>query len=262
MALAKEIAAKADAHELWIALSGLFPDTVEPLRVIFDSLVPARASCRVDGTKRGGAPRLAQPMANNDGELVREAFLAQLRPDVVHLSSLFEGLGDDTLTSINSFANVAPTAVTLYDLIPLIHPDAHLKEPVVASWYQRKVDHLRRANLWLAISEYSRRDGIDRLNLPDEWMVNIGAAADSISRPMNYSPDEQETLRRRHGLSQPFVMCTGVIEQRKNIDGLISAYARLPSTVRARHQLAVVSKANAEQIEGLTRLARQCAPSA
>jgi len=252
------MAAKAEAHELWIALSGLFPDTVEPLRAIFDGLVPQERV--VVWTAPGAVAHLDPPNRWRimTGELVREAFLAQLRPDVIHISSLFEGLGDDTLTSINSLANVSPTAVTLYDLIPLIHPDAHLKEPVVAAWYQRKVEHLRRADLWLAISECSRRDGIDRLSLPEEWVVNIGAAADGIFRPMNYSPDEQETLRRRHGLLQPFVMCTGVIEQRKNIEGLISAYARLPSNVRARHQLAVVSKANAEQIEGLTRLARQC----
>lgn len=257
MALAKEIAAKAETHELWIALSGLFPDTVESLRAIFDSLVPQERV--VVWTAPGAVAHLDPPNRWRimTGELVREAFLAQLRPDVVHLSSLFEGLGDDTLTSINSFANVSPTAVTLYDLIPLIHPDAHLKEPVVAAWYQRKVDHLRRAHLWLAISKCSRRDGIDRLNLPEEWVVNIGAAADSIFRPTSYSPDEQETLRRRYGLLQPFVMCTGVIEQRKNIEGLISAYARLPSNVRARHQLAVVSKANSEQIERLTLLARQ-----
>jgi len=224
--------------------------------MIFDGLVPEERV--VVWTAPGAVAHLDSPNRWRimTGELVREAFLAELRPDVVHLSSLFEGLGDDTLTSIDSFANISPTAVTLYDLIPLIQPDEHLKEAVVASWYQRKVDHLRRAQLWLAISECSRRDGIDRLNLPDEWVVNIGAAADSIFRPMDYSPDEQEALRRRHGLSRPFVMCTGVIEQRKNIEGLISAYARLPSNVRARHQLAVVSKANPEQIEGLTRLAR------
>ena len=198
LALAKEIAAKAETHELWIALSGLFPDTVEPLRAIFDGLVPQERV--VVWTAPGAVAHLDPPNRWRimTGELIREAFLTQLRPDVVHLSSLFEGLGDDTLTSINSLANTSPTAVTLYDLIPLIHPDAHLQEPVVASWYQRKVEHLRRADLWLAIAECSRRDGIDRLNLPDEWVVNIGAAADSIFRPMDYSPDERQVHQEQH----------------------------------------------------------------
>ena len=65
------------------------------------------------------------------GELVRESFLASLKPDIVHVSSLFEGLTDDVLTSIGSFDSMLPTAVTLYDLIPLVHRQDYLADAMV-----------------------------------------------------------------------------------------------------------------------------------
>ena len=106
LALAKAIVANRADHEVLLALSGLFPDTIEPIRAAFDSLLP-QDNIRVwlapgpVGVDTGNALRrqIAEP--------IREAFLASLEPDMVHVSSLFEGFGDDAVTSIGVFA---PTA--------------------------------------------------------------------------------------------------------------------------------------------------------
>ena len=55
------------------------------------------------------------------------------------VTSLFEGLGDDAVTSIGEFAGVVPTAVVLYDLIPLIHSKIYLENPVIRHWYLNKL---------------------------------------------------------------------------------------------------------------------------
>jgi glycosyltransferase involved in cell wall biosynthesis len=257
LALAKAMAASAATHELWIALSGFYPDTIEPLRAEFDGLVPQRQI--VLWQAPGPVARL-EPSSQwrmETGELVREAFLASLRPDVLHLSSLFEGLTDDVVTSIGSFDSMLSTAVTLYDLIPLVHRDAYLADAMVESWYERKLGHLRRAQLCMAISESSRREAIDRLGLPDEWVVNISTAADAMFQPIAFAGTEQRAITERYQLTRPFLLYTGGIDRRKNIDGLIGAYARLPDTVRRLHQLAIVCSATDDQTARLKRLARQ-----
>ena len=40
LALAQAMARQVCEHDIWIALNGLFPDTIEPLRAAFDGLIP------------------------------------------------------------------------------------------------------------------------------------------------------------------------------------------------------------------------------
>ena len=257
MAFAKAMVNHRGEHEIILALSGLFPDTIEPIRAAFDGLLP-QENIRV--WHAPGPVSEIQP-GNDDrreaAEIVREAFLASLQPDVIHISSLFEGLGDDAVTSIGRFDTETPVSVTLYDLIPLIHRRPYLENPAVESWYFRKLDHLRRARLWLAISESSRQEGIDHLGLPSEWVVNVGTDTAEHYRPMVISPAEEQRLRQKYGLSKPFIMYTGGIDHRKNIEGLITAFARLPKPVRRGHQLAIVCQATEHDRHRLLDLAKR-----
>jgi len=98
-------------------------------------------------------------------ELVREHFLNSLAPDIVHLSSLFEGWRDNSVTSVAHTDFDLPTAVTLYDLIPLIHKQQYLKTTALKQWYARKVYSLKQSDLLLAISESARQEAIELLDL-------------------------------------------------------------------------------------------------
>ena len=95
LSLSQAIARNRGEHEVILALSGLFPDTIEPIRAAFDGLLPQ------ENIRVWQAPGPVFNISNeNDwrrrtAELVREAFLASLKPDIVLVSSLFEGLGDD-----------------------------------------------------------------------------------------------------------------------------------------------------------------------
>jgi hypothetical protein len=165
LALALGLARNADAgrHELWLVLNGALGDSVADLRAAFDGLIPQQRIRVFDvagpvaehDTGNGGRARAA--------ELVREAAIAALRPDAVLVTSLFEGYVDDAVTSVGSYAGAERTAVILYDLIPHLNPARYLGSPAQRAHYERKVDSLRRAGLVLAISDYSRREGIDAL---------------------------------------------------------------------------------------------------
>jgi glycosyltransferase involved in cell wall biosynthesis len=255
LALAREMARQAGGHEVWVALNGLFPDTIEPLRDALDGLIPQDRIVVWSAPGPVAALDPANTWRRQAGEWLREAFLAALKPDILHVSSLFEGLSDDALSSVGTFEDIE-SAVTLYDLIPLINSAHYLENPVLATWYQRKIGHARRAGLWLAISESSRREGIEWLNLPEDRVISIPPAADSIFRVIDLSPDDLGALRQRYGLTKPFVMYTGGIDHRKNIDRLIQAYAALPPPLRAGHQLAIVCAANPGEREILRWTAR------
>lgn len=256
LSLAKAMVLNRGEHEIVIALSGLFPETIEPIRAAFEGLLP-QENIRVWHVV-ASVSKLSQ---ENDwrrlsAEKVREAFLVSLRPDIVHVASLFEGLGDDAVTSVGAFASI-PTAVTLYDLIPFIHRSPYLDNPSVEAWYVEKLEYLRRANLWLAISESSRQEGLQYLNLPADQVVNISTAADSHFQSIEFSAVAEQEIRQQYGLLRSFVMYTGGIDHRKNIEGLIRAFALLPLEIRREHQLAIVCAARPEDKQLLIDLVRK-----
>lgn len=240
LALAQAIIRHRGDHEVLLALNGRFPESIKDIRMAFAGLLPAR-NIRVWQAPVPFSYQAAENTARrNAAELLRESFLASLKPDIILVSSLFEGLVDDAATSIGVLSRNIPIAVILYDLIPLIHRRPYLDNPIVKEWYENKLDHLRRADLLLSISESSRQEGLQHLAFAEDRVVNISTAADPQFRPLTLSEQEAQKVCSRHHLRRPFVMYTGGIDHRKNIEGLISAYAKLPASLLSVHQLAIV----------------------
>ena len=255
MSLAKALARERGKHELLLVLNGAFPASVERIRAQFIGLLQ-QEDIRVWYTQ----PPMAYVEPGSEwlrqsGELVREAFIASLNPDFVLLSSLFEGLIDDAVTSLKRFDGQYMTAVILYDLIPFIHRQPYLENPLVEAWYLEKIEHLQRADLWLAISESSSQEGVEYLDLPSARCVNISTDADAHFQKIAVSAEMERGLRDQYGLHRHFVMYTGGIDHRKNIEGLIRAYARLSPQLRATHQLAIVCSVEDDSHRRLLALA-------
>lgn len=239
LSLAQAIAANGK-HEVIIALNDAFPDSIDDLRRVFADTV------KPENIRVWHSPgSLGQISTDNDGrrraaELVREAFLASLKPSIVLVCSLFEGLVDSVVTSVGLLSSNVPTAVVLYDLIPLINRSPYLDNPVVERWYENKLGHLRRAQSVLAISDSSRSEGLKHLSLPAAIISNISTAADAPFQPIHLSDAAASDVQTKYGLTRPFLMYTGGIDHRKNIEGLITAYAAMPKATRVSHQLAIV----------------------
>lgn len=240
IALCKEMIRLRGEHEVILALNGLFTDTIEPIRAAFANLLPEENIRIWEAVGPVYAVDSSNEVRRHAAEIVREAFIVSLQPDFVLVTSLFEGLVDDAIVSIGSFTTQLPSAIILYDLIPLIHRNIYLQNPVVDLWYMNKLDHLRRADLLLSISASSGQEAVDYLGFPTNKVVNISTACDSHFQPKTVNEAEHGYLLKTYGLARSFVMYTGGIDHRKNIEGLIRAYARLPSHIRQAHQLAVV----------------------
>lgn len=256
LAFAQAVVRNRGEHEIILALSGLFPETIEPIRAAFDGLLP-QENIRV--WHAPGPVKEEQP--GNDtrreaAELIREAFLAGLQPDVIHITSLFEGYVDDAVTSVGRFDTATPVSVTLYDLIPLLNPDHYLKPlPRYEQYYLRKVEYLKKAVLHLAISEFSRQEGIDALGTPDGKTIAISTALDSPFQPQTISDETASELRARFGITRPFVLFTGATDERKNLPRLIKAYADLSDGLRRHYQLVLAGGIPQEHQSKLRRIA-------
>lgn len=257
LALAQAIVRERGEHEVLLALNGLLADSIDPIRAAFDGLLP-RENIRV-WYAPGPVHELdaANRWRRECAELVREAFLASLKPDVVHVFSLFEGFGDDAVTSIGRFAGSFATSVTLYDLIPLINPDPELKanQPYM-EYYQRKITTLKRADLLLAISESSRMEAVTALGTGEVALVNVSCAADDCFHPVDLSAEQSAALCARHGIRRPFVLYVGAADERKNLARLIEAYASLPSALRDAYQLVIAGVSAEPQRAALQGVAR------
>lgn len=229
-------------HQIILALNGLFPDSIESVRAAFQGVMPPediRIWSVPEPVDYAGSPQERRVIA----EHIREFFLASLNPDIVLVSSMFEGFIDNAVTSIDGIAVRPITAVILYDLIPYVHRTQYLENPAVERWYLEKVDHLRRADLLLSISESSRQESIHHLGIDKGSVVNISTAVGTEFSRRDVSTARRHELNKRYGLKRRLVLYTGGIDRRKNIEGLIRAYADLAPDIRQQHQLTIVCSA-------------------
>lgn len=244
LALALAMVKRRASHEILIVLNGLFPETIEPIRTAFWGLIP-QENIQVwfaPGPVAYGNP--ANTWRRGVAEVLRAKFIADLKPDVVHITSMIEGYDDDAIHSIGVGAlEGVPTVVTLYDLIPLMQRDLYLKpNQRFESFYMDRLAHLSRASAYLAISNSSRQEVIDYLHAPPEKVKNIYAAVDERFTPRLIPSDENFTLRLKFGLTKSFLMYSGASDERKNHLRLIEAFSKLPPDLLGKYQLAIVGR--------------------
>lgn len=256
LSLARAIVEQAGNHEVLLALSDLFPDSIEPIRGMFDRLLPQD---RIRVWQAAGPVRAKDP-ANQwrraAAMRMREAFLASLEPDVVHVPDMFGGYVDDLVASVPLAPAPYATTVSIHDVIPLLNDHAYLSpDPAYRRHYMAALSHARRADRLLAVSESSAREARDHVAEDPSTVVNTSEACDPMFKRVRIPKQAEHALRARHGLTRPFILHTGGGDARKNLDLLIRAYAGLPKTTREAHQLALVGRMLPSEVERLQRTA-------
>jgi glycosyltransferase involved in cell wall biosynthesis len=254
-ALTKAIIRNRGDHEIFILLNGLFEHTVGQIRKEYSSLLPANHIAVFSAPSPVEALVSENAWRREAAELLREAMINDIAPDVLLITSLFEGAIDDSVTSIGRLPTQTKVAVILHDLIPFIDPESYLFDLPKFYWYYSKIDAICRADLLLANSESSRYEGIDMLGFPPSRVVTIHAAADERFTAANISLEESKALLERLRLRPGFLMHVGAVEPRKNCEGLIRAFALLPEPLRQKHQLVLVGAASPDSQAALREVA-------
>jgi glycosyltransferase involved in cell wall biosynthesis len=237
--LAKAMARNSRGHDLWLVMNNLLSMPIADVRCAFSDLLP-QDRIRVFDAHSGIAERGNSKAKVRAAELIREDFISGLKPDVVHVSSLFEGLQEEVITSVGTLFPAARTAVTLYDLIPLVQKHKYLADEENLQYYLGKIDNLKKAGLLLSISEFSRRQAIELLGLSPVQVINISSGVDERFKPTRVAPDDAARLRNKYQITKRYLMYTGSFDQRKNHANLIRAFGLVPNSVRKDHQLLIV----------------------
>lgn len=133
-----------------------------------------------------------------------------------------------------------PTVVTVHDLIPLLLPAYR------GGALQRGYTHLvaataRRAPLLLTDSAASREDIITQLHLPPSRVHAVLLAADERFQRVSDAA-ELARVRARYHLPERFILYLGGFDVRKNVAGLLRAYALLAAAQPDLPRLVVAGK--------------------
>jgi glycosyltransferase involved in cell wall biosynthesis len=120
-----------------------------------------------------------------------------------------------------------PTVLTIHDLAFLTVPDAAY--PTLRTYLERTVPRsARRATHIIAVSENTRRDAIDLLDVPPDRITTVLEGVSNTFRPLDDRDAAQRYLAPL-GVSPPFLLSVGTLEPRKNYLALLDAYHHLRS---------------------------------
>lgn len=144
-------------------------------------------------------------------QLVQPLALRQAKIDLLH-----------ALAFVAPLAVPCPFVVTVYDLSFIRYPEAFRP---FNRWYLRTFTErsVTRAKALITISESTRQDVIKLLGAPAERVHTIYCGVDEDFRPLPAA--EVAAFRAVKGLPEQFVLFLGTLEPRKNVTGLIEAYA-------------------------------------
>ncbi len=144
------------------------------------------------------------------------------------------------------------TVATLYDLIPLRHPDAHYPPRRLDArlGYARYLGEVRRADRLIAISEATKAEAVERLRIPPERITVTPLAVDE----RRFYPRPTEEVARaldRHGLTQPYFLHVGASNYNKNTGNVVRAFDLFARQAGAGHALVVVGSWSPRALAGL-----------
>lgn len=114
-----------------------------------------------------------------------------------------------------------PAVLTIHDLAWLRYPRFFSKKMRLAYWWMKPTKKLQQARKIIAVSNSTKRDLIELINLPADKIEVIYPGL---------SPEQQPTsanIMTKHDLPAKWLLFLGTLEPRKNISAVISAFEKI-----------------------------------
>lgn len=137
---------------------------------------------------------------------------------------------------ITPLLKVCPTVVTIHDLSFWLFPQRFLRPYWLYLNFFVPLS-CRRADLIIADSENTKRDVVKYLKVPEAKVRVIYLGVESRFQVIE-DQDALSAFRGRYDLPERFILFVGTLEPRKNIEGVIRAYAEYRA--KAPHPLELV----------------------
>ena len=158
---------------------------------------------------------------------LRHPELSMLALDPILLSLELGGKGIDVYHSTQLSLPARrrfPAVVTIHDLAPLRWPAHYLRLPYSRLGHAWQYALARHADAVIAVSEATKRDVVERLRVPADRVIVVAEAVDSEFDPPS-AADGRELARARFGVPERYVLYVGQFDPRKNMRGLLRAFA-------------------------------------
>lgn len=236
-------------HEIYIALNGTLKDACVEVKEALQNENNTHTILYFESPSDIAAHN---PLHENKAKVaayIREFALNQVRPDIILITSLFEGFVDDAITSIGHFTSASNVAVIVYDLIPLLDEKNYLPLQTQKTYYHQKIEDLKKAGFFLAISESTHAELIEHLNVLPSSVATISSAVDdALFQPLTMNDVQKEILKKTYAIQKEFILyAPGGFDARKNIGNLLKAYALLPLNLKQNYQLVIASKCSEDE---------------
>ena len=254
--ITKAILRNSDNHEVLILLNGTITSEVQVLRQELYGLIRQDRILVWEGVGPNAYMNPDNRWRQRASELIREAYICQIKPDVVLLTTFVEGYGEDFTASIGRFNSSIPVAAIFYDVIPLLFSKIYLSNSWYSSWYMSRISELKKANYFLSISNASKNDAIQYLGIEESCIENISSAVSDDYKIFS-TPQNTEQFLNRFGIHKPYLMYTSATDARKNHLRLIEAYAKLDKDIRKNYQLVLAGGLPKEHLEKFQAHAHQ-----
>ncbi len=123
-----------------------------------------------------------------------------------------------------------PSVVTIHDLAFLEYPDQY---PAMQRRYLTAMTRAstRRADRVITVSQFTGQDVAERLDVDPDRITAVPNGVDASFTPRQGS-DELHRFRWKNSLPDDFLLFVGTLQPRKNLIGLLRAYARLEPDLR------------------------------
>lgn len=192
--------------------------------------------------------------SSDTNDLLMKTTLSAFDIDAVFIPSPMEG-SDATIPNLIDYHK--KVFVICYDLIPLIFSDKYLNDLNYRSLYMRRLENIRNADFIFAISESTRQDTIKYLKKSPEQVLNISGGVSSFFAPIPNNEHQAwlQIFANKFNIDKKFILYTGGEDWRKNIEGLVKAFAKLPYQLKESYQLVIACKVSVSFSQDITSLA-------
>jgi len=166
--------------------------------------------------------------------------------------SLVFRVARDKLDLLHSPCLTAPlcspcrTLVTIHDMI-WRYPQQFANGAALSikrrlmQWYYRRVPEwvAQRAAAVITVSQAAKESIVQHLGIVADQIVVTHEAASSLYHPVG-DPRQIVAVQQKYQLPERFILAIGSADPRKNLRGLLRAYASLPKSLRVQHRLTIV----------------------
>ena len=174
---------------------------------------------------------------NEFGALAFEFFLKTYDIDI-YFSPWHNGLCMRWLGQIRDRCPETKFITVVHDLIPYVFPDVYFADKTIKKLNDRCKDDLHYFDRIIANSQASKDDIIKYAFIPQKRISVVyedSAVQTLINEPTNSNLSSL-------GITKDYILYVGGDEWRKNIDGLIEAFAYCNANIKKRYQLVVACK--------------------